>query len=216
MSRCYFITGTDTDCGKTTVTVALARRLAETGRRVACFKPVASGCQWQDGGWRNDDALKLMDAASEKMDYDTVNPIALEEAIAPHLAAQRAGSEIDIETLSTPILRSSADFSLVEGAGGWMVPLSEKTMTADLVKRLEADVILVVGMRLGCINHALLSARAIAADGLNLAGWIANRLNPDQPVQDDNIRTITDFLGPPLAEFSLKNGLVHNEGLDHL
>jgi len=216
MSRTFFITGTDTGCGKTTVTVAMARRLAENGRRVACFKPVASGCQWQDGGWRNDDALKLMDAASEALDYDTVNPVALEEAIAPHLAAQRAGIEIDIETLSAPILRSTADVSLVEGAGGWMVPLSKKSMTADLVKRLEAEVILVVGMRLGCINHALLSARAIAADGLKLSGWIANRLDPDQPVQGDNIRTITDFLGPPLAEFSLKNGLTLDRRLDDL
>ncbi len=194
-----FVTGTDTGCGKTTVTVALARRLAAAGRQVACFKPIASGCQRTDQGLRNDDALALMAAASVRLDYATVNPISLEEAIAPHIAAAKTGVSIDIDRLAEGIRQPAADIRLVEGAGGWLVPLSDQRMTSDLARAIDARVLLVVGLKLGAINHALLSARAIEQDGLKLAGWIANRLDPDQPVQDDNIATIARHLGPPLG-----------------
>lgn len=206
MTPTLFITGTDTGCGKTTVTAALARRLAEGGQRVACFKPVASGCEWIEGAWRNEDALALMAAASVELDYDQVNPIALEEAIAPHLAAERSGVAIDLDALVAGIEAPSADIKLVEGAGGWMVPLGDGLMTADLARRLDAGVVLVVGLKLGAINHALLSARAIEADGLKLVGWIANRLDPDQPVQDENIATLGSKLGPPLAVWKHDGG----------
>ena len=216
MSRALFITGTDTGCGKTTISVALAERLAACGHSVACFKPVAAGCEPSPDGLRNDDALKLQQAATLDLDYDQVNPVALAPAIAPHIAANQSGQHIDIVRIAADIRSINADIRLVEGAGGWMVPLSDETMTADLVKQLEAEVILVVGMRLGCINHALLSARAIAADGLKLAGWIANRLDPDQSVQSENIQTIANLLGPPLAEFSLAEGWSKHDGLARL
>jgi len=195
----YFITGTDTSCGKTTVTAALGHRLGASGYRVACFKPVASGCDRIDGQWRNEDALELMNASYPALDYPVVNPIALPEAIAPHIAAERSSITIDIGALAGPIRSHDADIRLVEGAGGWMVPLGQSTMTSDLVGAVQARVILVVGLRLGAINHALLSARAIQADGFELSGWIANQLDPDQAARDENIATIVSQLGPPMA-----------------
>lgn len=195
----FFITGTDTSCGKTSVTAAMGHLIGRSGYRVACFKPVASGCERIDGQWRNEDALALMAASCPELDYEVVNPVALSEAIAPHIAAERQGVSIDIEALAAPIRSHQADFRLVEGAGGWMVPLGETAMTSDLVRALQARVILVVGLRLGAINHALLSARAIEADGFELSGWIANRLDPEQPVQDENIETLSRQLGPPMA-----------------
>jgi dethiobiotin synthetase len=195
----FFITGTDTSCGKTAVTAALGHLLGGSGHRVACFKPVASGCEQINGQWRNEDALALMAASYPTLDYGVVNPLALKEAIAPHIAAERQGVTIDIESLAAPIRSHSCDLRLVEGAGGWMVPLGRSVMTADLVRALEARVILVVGLRLGAINHALLSARAIESDGFELSGWIANRLDPQQPVQNENIDTLSRQLGAPLA-----------------
>jgi dethiobiotin synthetase len=195
----FFITGTDTGCGKTTVTAALGELLGQAGHRVACFKPIASGCDWIDGRWQNEDARALMAASHPPLAYETVNPVALPEAIAPHIAAQRAGVEIDIEALAGAIRSHQSDVRLVEGAGGWMVPMGQAAMTADLARAIGAQIILVVGLRLGAINHALLTARCIEEDGLSLAGWIGNRLDPEQPVQDENIATVRDRLGPPLA-----------------
>jgi dethiobiotin synthetase len=199
LKNCLFITGTDTGCGKTTVTVALARALVAKSLDVACFKPVASGCEQTEFGLRNDDALALMNAANRELDYNLVNPVALEPAIAPHIAAAQTGIDIDPATLAREILGTRADVALVEGAGGWMVPLGPAVMTADLARALNARVILVVALRLGCINHALLSARAIKADGLSLAGWIANLPDPDMPALNDNLTTLAQHLGDPLG-----------------
>lgn len=202
MSRCLFITGTDTGCGKTTVTAALARLLAERGRQVACFKPVASGSEWHGDQLCNDDALRLMQAASVALPYERVNPITLAPPIAPHLAAKHLGLAIDIETLAADILaEDQAELKLVEGAGGWRVPLGDEAMTADLAQTLGGEVILVVAMRLGCINHALLSASAIEADGCRLVGWIANIVDPSMAELDGNIEAITARIGPPLAHY---------------
>ncbi|OAB60642.1 hypothetical protein AY599_09320 [Leptolyngbya valderiana BDU 20041] len=212
--RTYFVTGTDTGCGKTTVTAALARHLASAGHRVACFKPIASGCERIDGRWSNEDARALMTASNPPLPYEQVNPIALPEAIAPHIAARLNGVSIDLEALAGPIRGHDCEVKLVEGAGGWMVPLNEQLMTSDLARAVGAEVLLVVGLRLGAINHALLSARAIEDDGLNLRGWIANRLDPDQPVQDDNIQTLIDHLGPPLAILGHGGRWESIEGLD--
>jgi len=208
----FFITGTDTSCGKTSATVALGHLLGQAGHRVACFKPVASGCEPIAGQWRNKDALSLMEAGYPTLDYAVVNPVALREAIAPHIAAERQGISIEVESLAAPIRSHQADIRLVEGAGGWMVPLDGSTMTSDLVRALQAQVILVVGLRLGAINHALLSARAIEADGFERFGWIANRLDPEQPFQNDNIETLMRFLGPPMA--ILRHGGQWQEGAD--
>ncbi|MGY6587423.1 MAG: dethiobiotin synthase [Wenzhouxiangella sp.] len=201
MSQTWFITGTDTGCGKTTITAALARRMGQN-HSVACFKPVASGAEPDaQGRFRNDDALTLIDSASVKLPYETVNPVVLAPAIAPHIAAAQALVEIDVTALASGTQAIRADWRLVEGAGGWMVPLGSSTMTADLVRALEAEVILVIGLKLGCINHGLLSARAIQADGFRLRGWIANVPDPAMPVLEENIATLGQHLGPALARF---------------
>jgi len=206
MSRTLMITGTDTGVGKTTVTAALARGLGQANRqdnrqanRVACFKPVASGCLTTPAGLRSDDALELISAANVSLPYATVNPIALQPPIAPHLAAARAGVDIDPIALGTAIGAIDADYRLVEGAGGWMVPLGEQFMTVDLARACHAQVLLVVGIRLGCINHALLSARAIVSDDMTLVGWIANQTQADIPDVADTIAAISSALGPPLG-----------------
>ncbi len=198
MSRTLLITGTDTGVGKTVVTATLARGLGRN-HRVACFKPVASGCLATAAGLRNEDALKLIDAANVALPYDTVNPIALAPPIAPHLAAARAGVVIDPLAMGTAICAVDADYRLVEGAGGWMVPLGGESMTVDLARACGAEIILVVGIRLGCINHALLTARAIIADNMRLVGWIANHTQADIPDADDIIDAISLALGAPLV-----------------
>ncbi len=192
------ITGTDTGVGKTVVTSTLARGLGRN-HRVACFKPVASGCLPSSSGLRNKDALELIDAANVALPYDTVNPIALAPPIAPHLAAARAGMVIDPFSLGAAIAAIKADFRLVEGAGGWMVPLGGESMTVDLARACGAEIILVVGIRLGCINHALLTARAIIADNMRLVGWIANHTQAGTPDADDIIDSISSALGAPLG-----------------
>jgi dethiobiotin synthetase len=216
MSRTLFITGTDTGCGKTTVTAALARHLAKAGRAVACFKPVASGCEPSAEGLRNDDAIKLMQAASVSLPYECINPVALAPPIAPHLAAERAGISIEPDALARDILTVPADVRLVEGAGGWRVPLGQAVMTSDLARALGGEVVLVVGLRLGCINHALLTASAIEADGCTRIGWVANLIDPGMDGLAGNIETIAARLGPPLAHYDSVNGWVSAERLDSL
>lgn len=198
MSGHWFITGTDTGCGKTTVTAALARRLAAGGRRVACFKPVASGCRQTPEGLRNEDAEQLMAAAGVGLPYDTVNPCALEPAIAPHVAAERAGVAIDLDRIRHCIADTPADIRLIEGAGGWRVPLDGERFFCEIPRMLDAGVIVVVGMRLGCINHALLTAAAIAADGLRLDGWVANFLDAEMSESQASLETIRHHLPAPL------------------
>jgi len=177
----FLMTGTDTGIGKTHVTCALLHALRARGWRVAGMKPVASGCARTAQGWRNADALALQAASDPLPLYLDVNPYPLPLASAPQLAAREAGVVVDLDAVEAAFRRlaANADRVVIEGAGGWAAPLADGLEHAQLAQRLQADVILVVGLRLGCLNHARLSARAIIADGCRLRGWIGNRIEPD-------------------------------------
>ena len=194
------ITGTDTGIGKTRVTVGLLKAYARRGRKTVGMKPVASGATQTPAGLRNEDALLLQAAASERRTYDLVNPYCFAPAVAPHLAAMDAGAEISLDTIRSAYaeLCKAADTVLVEGVGGWQVPLSPVLELPDLVRILDLPVILVVGIRLGCLNHALLTARALSADGLALAGWVANGIDPAFERPEANIATLEAELHAPL------------------
>ncbi|PMY67536.1 MULTISPECIES: dethiobiotin synthase [Pseudomonas] len=200
MSRAYFVTGTDTDVGKTTVAAGLLHAARLSGLSTAAGKPVASGCELTPKGLRNADALALLAECSLPLTYDEVNPLAFEPAIAPHLAAREAGVALTVQALLAPmrqVLAKGADFTLIEGAGGWRVPLADQDNLSDLAMALYLPVILVVGVRLGCINHALLTAEAIAQDGLQLAGWVANIIEPKTSRLEENLATLAERLPAP-------------------
>lgn len=200
-----FVTGTDTGVGKTVASAALLHALRADGQRVVGMKPVASGCEWTAEGWRNDDALALQAASDGRPEYALVNPFALPEATAPQLAARRAGIPVSLEAIVAAYGRLSQgdagggfDTVVVEGVGGWLAPLADDLDQSGLARALAiTDVVLVVGMRLGCINHARLSARAIAADGFRLAGWIANTASPDEGCDDDYFNAVQAALPAP-------------------
>lgn len=196
----YFVTGTDTGVGKTAVALGLMHCLQAQGYRVAGMKPVASGCETTPAGLRNADALQLQRQSSVATDYALVNPYAFAPAIAPHIAAQQAGVRIELDTIQSAYteLAAQMDRVVVEGVGGWLVPLNERETLADLACKLELPVILVVGIRLGCLNHALLSAAAIGHAGLQLAGWVANRLPPEADCAGENINALKSRLPAPL------------------
>lgn len=202
--RSFFITGTDTDAGKTIVTAGLLAAANKAGKRTIGLKPVAAGCEDTPEGLRNSDAVLLQETASVKLSYDQVNPIAFEPAIAPHIAAMREGRMMSGERIAAycrGAMMQPADLVLVEGAGGWRVPLSYRETMAQIPKSLQVPVILVVGMKLGCINHALMSAESISRDGIPLAGWIANRVDADMDCYEENRDTIANMLrAPMLAE----------------
>lgn len=193
----YFITGTDTGVGKTLISCALLHGFAAQGKRVAGLKPVAAGC---DAGDHNEDALALRAASSMQLTYGQVNPYCFPHAIAPHLAARHAGARIDFKRIlaSYHELAGQADKVVVEGAGGFLVPLNEKRSSADLAQELALPVIVVVGMRLGCINHALLTVRAIADYQLECAGWVANILDAGMPALQENIEALRERIAAPL------------------
>ena len=196
----FFITGTDTDVGKTLVSTALLHLARQKGLETAALKPVSAGCDHSEEGLRNSDALALQQTMTAKLRYEEVNPIALEPAIAPHIAAAQVGKAMDVDALSRwcqSILKTSYPFVLMEGAGGWRVPLNPKETLADLANSLNLKIILVVGMRLGCLNHALLTAEAIARDGLHLAGWVANQLDDDMLVVEENLATLAHRFHAP-------------------
>ena len=198
MSKTWFVTGTDTDVGKTAISCALLAAAAETGLRTAAVKPVAAGC---DENGQNDDALQLLGAMTERLDYVQVNPVALDAPIAPHIAAEREGKRLQASRLAgicRGVMMGSADFVLVEGAGGWRVPISPRETLADVAIQLQVGVILVVGMRLGCINHALLTAESIRRDGLVLAGWVANQPSERMLCHEENLGTLQRLLPAPL------------------
>ena len=184
-----YVTGTDTGIGKTLASCALLHALRGHGLRAVGMKPVASGCERVDGEWKNADALALQAAGGAGIAYADINPFALEHPLAPELAAREAGVEVALEPILAAHARlaQQADALIVEGVGGWAAPLSATLMQADLVRALQLPVLLVVGLRLGCLNHALLSARAIAADGLHLAGWIASHVDPAMERVEDNL-----------------------------
>ena len=193
-----FITGTDTEIGKTLVASALIRYLVAAGYRVAGMKPIASGCENTHKGLRNDDALSLIAAANVELPYEVVNPFAFEPAIAPHIAAQQAGRLIDIDLIGQLAQTIEADYLVVEGVGGWCVPLGESRLLAELARATADEVIIVVGMRLGCINHALLTAAQVERDGLSLKGWVANHVDPDMQAQSENLATLQALMPCPL------------------
>jgi dethiobiotin synthetase len=195
----YFVTGTDTDVGKTVVSLGLMQALKEQGLSVAGMKPVASGCERTAAGLRNADAISLQQQSSLVLDYEQVNPYAFEPAIAPHLAAQAAGRRIDLAVIrdAYTTLATQVDCVVVEGVGGWRVPLNETEYVADLARVLDLDVWLVVGIRLGCLNHALLTMDAITSSGCRPAGWVANRLPPLADCADENINALKTRLLMP-------------------
>ncbi|MCB1960063.1 MAG: dethiobiotin synthase [Rhodocyclaceae bacterium] len=199
MTRAWFVAGTDTGIGKTFVTCALLHAARDAGLRAVGMKPVAAGADCIDGEWINEDAARLRAAGNVDVPLNELNPLCLRAAIAPHIAAEEEGVRID----SAPILsafarlQASAEVVLVEGVGGFCVPLGPDHDTADLAVELALPVILVVGLRLGCINHALLTAEAIRARGLKLAGWIANQVDPHMLRVDENIAALDARLGAP-------------------
>ncbi|WP_093287751.1 dethiobiotin synthase [Pseudoxanthomonas sp. CF125] len=195
----FYITGTDTGIGKTVASTALLHALRSQGLRAVGMKPVASGCERSEAGWRNEDALALLAASDPQPAYTDLNPYALPLPLAPEIAAREAGVQIELETLASAFrrLRDMADAVVVEGVGGWAAPLSATLDQADLVHALRLPVVMVVGMRLGCLNHARLTARAIAADGCELVGWIANHVDPDMQRQDENFELLRQRLRAP-------------------
>lgn len=197
-----FITGTDTGIGKTIYSCALLQNLRQQGHRVAAMKPVASGARCEAAGLRNEDAVLLRQAAGGWQAYADLNPYCFAPAIAPHLAAAAAGVNIELDMLQNRCrqLRQQADVTVVEGVGGWLVPLGAGQTVADLAQALQLPVVLVVGLRLGCLNHALLSARAIVDAGLPLHGWVANCIEPDMPQLAENIATLVTWLPAPLLD----------------
>lgn len=193
------MTGTDTGVGKTRVAVALCRAFAAQGLRVGAMKPVASGCQAAAGGLRNNDALALQAAMNVRADYADVNPYAFAPAIAPHIAAAHSGVVINLEVLDRSFtkLALQSDLMIVEGAGGWLAPLHQSSGFADLTQRWDLRVILVVGLRLGCLNHALLTQESIQRKGVTLAAWVVNRIDPQMQVAEANVATLRERMAAP-------------------
>ena len=195
-----FITGTDTEVGKTVVACGLLAAANQQGLRTAAIKPVAAGCEVTEQGMTNSDALQLQAAASHKLSYQQINPIALVPAIAPHIAAAEAGVRMSASRLvgyCRGVSLMPVDLVVIEGAGGWRVPINSRETLADVARELECSVVVVVGMRLGCLNHALLTMEAIRRDGLQIAGWVANILDTDMPRLQENIDTLKQSINEP-------------------
>ena len=199
MTTAVFIAGTDTGIGKTHAACTLLHALRAAGHRACGMKPVASGCTETPNGLRNDDALALQAASSTTPPYALINPIALRAPLSPHLAAAHDGVEISLAPLRAAFDHLSGDYPkvVVEGVGGWLVPLAPRLLAADIARQWQLPVILVVGLRLGCLNHALLSARTIEADGCRLLGWIGNCIDPTMDAPDENLATLSELLPAP-------------------
>ncbi len=200
MKKTFFVTGTDTDAGKTVISCGLLARARLDGLTTAAVKPVASGCEQTADGLRNSDALALQQAITMNLPYEQINPVVLEPAIAPHIGLQEAGRKVTAEQLAgycCGVMMRGADFTLIEGAGGWRVPLSPREMYSSVPKKLDVPVILVVGMRLGCINHAVLTVEAILKDGLEPVGWVANRAVAEMNRYQENLTALKGLLPVP-------------------
>ena len=216
MSGGWFITGTDTGVGKTRIAVTLLVALARIGEHAVGMKPVASGCRETAAGLRSEDAEQLLGASGVLANYSDVNPYAFAPACAPHLAARESGVDIRQERIMECFRRlaQKAPRVVVEGVGGWKVPLGERLTMADIARALRLPAILVVGMRLGCLNHALLTAEAIRREGVPLAGWIANQIESDMTRVDENISTLADHIDAPmLAAFPYRQNRMANKSL---
>jgi dethiobiotin synthetase len=213
----FFITGTDTGVGKTRVAAALLRAYGRLGYRCVGMKPVAAGAEQVDGVWVNEDVIELRAAANVEAPMEQVNPYLFREAMAPHIAAERKGVSIELPRIRAAyeVLAREADVVVVEGAGGFLVPLSRDRDMADLAVALQLPVILVVGMRLGCLNHALLTREAVLARGLSMAGWVANRLDPAMAAYDENLATLARRLPAPLlAELPFQADAMHQQAVE--
>jgi dethiobiotin synthetase len=196
-----FVTGTDTEVGKTFIATAMVRSLVADGHRIAVMKPVAAGADPTPEGPRNDDALELMAASNVAAPYELVNPYCLDLPASPHIAAEKAGISLQTAPIAQAFtqLASQSDAVVVEGAGGWHAPINSTETMADVAAALDLPVVLVIGLRLGCLNHALLTAQAIRSRGLTLAGWFGNHLQPQFGHATENIATLTARLrAPPL------------------
>ena len=199
-AQCYFVVGTDTNVGKTYISAQLIDYFVAQNKLTVGMKPVASGCDLNaDDSLINEDARILIAASNIKVPMDLMNPYRFVPAIAPHIAAEQSGVVIDLNVIHTAFtaLREQAEVVIVEGAGGFLVPLNDRENLADLAVRLNLPIILVVGMRLGCINHALLTVEVIKARGLTLSGWIANEIVPDMPMFDENLTTLCRHILAP-------------------
>ena len=199
MKQAFFITGTDTNVGKTYVACQLINDYVAQGYKVIGMKPVAAGCELVEGEWVNEDVLKLEAASNVKAPRNLVNPYSFKEAIAPHIAAELAGVNIEISVIKQAFdaLTELADIVIVEGAGGFLVPLNQKENMADLASALNIPIILVVEMKLGCINHSLLTLEAIQARNLTLHGWVANQIGNKMPMLAENVATLTRQIKQP-------------------
>ncbi|AOE49186.1 dethiobiotin synthase [Kangiella sediminilitoris] len=196
--RKFFVTGTDTEIGKTFISAALLRALAHKGKKAAGLKPIASDAQPVQGIMKNEDALELQKAASMSLSYSEINPFCFEPAIAPHIAADLAGTSLSVERLqNSVIIPDDAETVLIEGAGGWLTPLNNQETYADWVEQSGFEVILVVGMKLGCLNHAMLSVRDIERRGLKLAGWVANFPVGKMNMAEDNVQWLKSNIEAP-------------------
>lgn len=200
MSHTIFIAGTDTDCGKTYVSVALLKGFNQRGYSTLGIKPIASGCSMINNSLQNSDALALQQASSVKLDYSAINPFAFEPAIAPHVAAEKINQPLSLSVVLEQLnesLQHPADIKIIEGAGGLQVPLNDHQSMLDLMNHINSPIILVVGMKLGCINHAILSANAIAQANIPLMGWIANCVEPTMQALQENRDTLKTWLKIP-------------------
>jgi dethiobiotin synthetase len=196
----FFVTGTDTGVGKTLITGALLHLAAQKGLRAYGLKPIAAGCTDTPEGLKNEDALLLQSHSNIKLPYSQINPVALRAAKAPHIAAAEEGRRLSLDRivgLCRGALMQPADLRLIEGAGGWRVPLNDYEFLSGLPLQLQTPVILVVGLRLGCLNHALLTAEAIQRDGLPLAGWVANGIDPQMDSVEENLTALRRSIPAP-------------------
>lgn len=198
MKKGFFITGTDTGVGKTWATIALMRFFKTQGLSVIGMKPVAAGSEWQDGLLQNEDALLIQENSSFMLNYNEINPYAFEMPVSPHLAAIENTVQLDILVQAFDGIKDKADVLVVEGAGGWLAPMSDECDIADLAKALQLPVIMVVAIRLGCINHARLTYQAIIASKVKCAGWLAMCVEPEMNMLDENIETIKNKIAIPL------------------
>ena len=198
--RKYFITGTDTDVGKTVASTALVNAFVAQGSRVVGHKPISAGCEQTDLGLRNEDANLLMAQSNVPLAYELINPFAFREPIAPHIAAQRSAQTITEQELLAnyrELMALDIDVLISEGAGGWLLPINSEQVLPDVVQQCAMPIIMVVGMRLGCLNHALLTQQAILASGCHIAGWIANA-SETQPFFHENLATLQARIDAPL------------------
>ncbi|MDO6711630.1 dethiobiotin synthase [Aliiglaciecola sp. 2_MG-2023] len=200
MINSIFIAGTDTDAGKTVIGSAILQLAAKRGLSTIGFKPVSAGCFETAEGLRNDDAVALQRVSTLQLPYEKINPIAFADPVAPHLAAQRMGVTLDLQQITsayTDLLSANADLLLTEGAGGWRLPLGEGAFLSDFAIQQKIPVVLVVGMKLGCLNHALLTYQAICADGLEVIGWVANQIDEQMLYLQDNIESLKQLIPAP-------------------